>query len=52
MHFEEGTFIGHEKVTGNEDGISEVRTSGEQLEDGRLVAKSEYLNNGEWIPGG
>ncbi|MCF8302209.1 MAG: hypothetical protein K9I94_02960 [Bacteroidales bacterium] len=51
MHFENGKFIGHEKVTGNEDGITEVRTSGEQLEDGRLVAKSKYLKNGEWVPG-
>lgn len=44
-------FVSHEYVTGNKNGITEVKGSGEILEDGRLHSKSQYLKNGKWIDG-
>jgi hypothetical protein len=56
--FTQGTFsfdgnkwIGREYVTGNKDGITEVKSTGEILPDGRLHSKSQYLKNGEWVDG-
>lgn len=51
MRVEDGRFISHEHVQGNEDGITEVRATGEVLPDGRLRSTSEYLRDGEWQPG-
>lgn len=48
----EGTkFISHERVTGNQNGITEVKATGELLPDGRLRSKSQYLQNGQWVDG-
>ena len=51
MKFDGAKFVSHETVTGNENGITEVRSTGELLADGRLHSKSEYLANGQWVPG-
>lgn len=54
----EGTFkidgnrlISVEKVTGNENGITEVKATSELKPEGQLSVKSEYLANGSWVPG-
>jgi hypothetical protein len=51
IEFKEKTFTGHEVVTGNTNGITEVRSSGKILPDGRMYSKSQYLQNGEWVDG-
>ena len=48
---ENGKMISHELVTGNENGITEVKAVGTILPDGRLHSKSQYLKNGQWIDG-
>jgi hypothetical protein len=40
-----------EKVTGDAQGVTEVKAIGELLPDGTLVTSSEYLKNGKWEPG-
>jgi hypothetical protein len=37
-----------EKVTGDAQGVTEVKAVGELLPDGTLVTSSEYLKNGKW----
>ncbi len=49
--FEDGKFVSSERVTGNANGITEVRSVGEILPDGRLLSKAEYLRDGE-VAGG
>jgi hypothetical protein len=49
--FEEGAFISHEKLTGNEDDISAVKAISKILPDGRMHSKSQYLKNGDWVDG-
>ena len=44
-------FTAHEYVTGNQDGITEVKSSGEILPDGSLKTFSTFLKNGEWVQG-
>ena len=51
MTLAEGKYIAREKVTGNEQGITEVRSTSELLEDGSMLVSSEYLQNGEWREG-
>ncbi len=41
----------HERVTGNAHGVTEVRATSELLPDGSLRTSSEYLQNGQWVPG-
>ena len=48
---EAGMFTAHEYVTGNANGITEVRSRSEILPDGRLKGTSEYFKDGEWVPG-
>ena len=43
--------ISTEKVTGNDNGITEVRATSELNADGTLSVKSEYLAKGAWVPG-
>jgi hypothetical protein len=43
--------ISTEKVTGNENGITEVKATSELRADGNLAVKSEYLAKGAWVPG-
>lgn len=49
--FEDGKFISHEVVTGNQDGVTEVKAIGEILPGGKLRSSSQYLKNGEWVQG-
>lgn len=49
--FEDGKMISHEYVTGNQDGITEVKSIGELTADGKLLSKSQYLQNGKWVQG-
>lgn len=49
--FESGRFVSTEQVTGNENGITEVKGVGEILPDGRLHSKAQYLQNGKWVDG-
>jgi len=51
MLVEEGKYIAFEKVDGNEQGISEVKSITVLNEDGSLTATSEYFKNGEWVEG-
>ena len=51
MKFENSKFISHEYVTGNKQGITEVKAIGEKLPDGRMNSKSQYLKEGKWIDG-
>ncbi|HVY69485.1 MAG TPA: hypothetical protein VHH73_06120 [Verrucomicrobiae bacterium] len=44
-------FTTHETVTGNKEGITEVRGANELLPGGGFHVKSEYLKNGQWAPG-
>ena len=40
-----------EKVTGNANNITEVRSTSEVHSDGKMVTKAEYLHEGKWVPG-
>ncbi|MCG3120685.1 MAG: hypothetical protein ALAOOOJD_03504 [bacterium] len=51
MKFEDGKMISHEYVTGNQDGVTEVKASSETTADGKLLSKSQYLQNGKWVKG-
>lgn len=51
MTLDGNKLVSTEKVTGNQNGITEVRSTGEILADGRMHTKAEYLQNGVWIPG-
>ena len=48
---EDGKLVSHEKVTGNENGITEVKSIMQLLSNGQLHTKSEYLQNGKWVDG-
>ncbi|MCB1048419.1 MAG: hypothetical protein KDC10_14585 [Calditrichaeota bacterium] len=45
------TYTSTETVSGNANGITQVEGSGEQLEDGTLLTRSRYLQNGQWVEG-
>lgn len=51
LTFEPGRVVSHERVTGNKNGITEVRGVTEIRPDGTLHTRAEYLKNGEWVPG-
>jgi len=51
IKIEGGKMISHEIVTGNENGITEVKSVGTILPDGKLHNKSQYLKNGDWVDG-
>jgi hypothetical protein len=51
MKFEDGKMISHEYVTGNQDGVTEVKSIGTITADGKLHSKSQYLQNGKWVEG-
>ncbi|MEL7058997.1 MAG: hypothetical protein AAGN46_03105 [Acidobacteriota bacterium] len=48
---EAGSFSSLEAVTGNQNGVTEVKSIGEITEDGLFVSRAEYKVNGEWHPG-
>lgn len=45
------TWTAIEEVTGNENGITQVKSVSQILESGELMVKSQYFANGKWIPG-
>ena len=49
--FEDGKIISYEEVTGNQDGITKVKATGEILPDGKLRSKSQLFQNGKWVDG-
>jgi hypothetical protein len=51
MTFEDGKVISHEYVTGNQNGITEVKSIAEVLSDGKLQNNSQYFQNGQWVDG-
>jgi hypothetical protein len=51
MKLEDGKMISHEYVTGNQDGITEVKSTSELTADGKLLSKSQYLQKGKWVQG-
>jgi hypothetical protein len=51
MKAEAGGFVAHELVTGDADGITEVKSTSRVLPDGRLHVVSQYLKNGQWVDG-
>jgi hypothetical protein len=51
MSIDDGRVISHELVSGNQNGITEVKAVSEILPDGRMRVRSEYLQNGEWKHG-
>jgi hypothetical protein len=51
MSHADGVFESHEVVTGNKDGITEVKATGRLLPDGRMLSTSQYLQKGAWVDG-
>jgi len=51
MTVEENRFVSHERVTGDANGITEVKAITELLPDGRLSSSSQYLQHGQWVDG-
>ena len=51
MIIEDDKLISHEEVAGNENGITEVKSTMQLLSNGNLHNKSEYLQNGKWVDG-
>jgi hypothetical protein len=49
--FDGAKLITHEEVTGNENGVTEVKATMEILPNARLHTKSRYLRKGEWVDG-
>jgi len=47
----DGRFVSTEQIHGNADGITEVEAVAELDPSGRLISRSRYLKNGEWIDG-
>jgi len=48
---ENNQFIGHEYVTGDQSGITEVKSIGEILPGGKLRSTTKYFKNGQWVDG-
>ena len=51
MTAKDGKFITHEVVSGSEQGITEVRGTTEIKADGSFQVSTEYLKDGQWVPG-
>lgn len=51
MKVENNKYLSHELVTGNQNGITEVKGTGEIASDGKMISKSQYLKNGKWVDG-
>jgi hypothetical protein len=51
ISFEGSKWIAHETVSGDPDGVTEVRSISELMPDGALHVKAEYFKKGEWAPG-
>ncbi len=51
LHFEDEKLISIEDVTGNENGITQVKAIISLLPDGELINSSKYFMNGSWVDG-
>ncbi len=51
MQWQDGALVSHEQVTGNQNGITEVRATSRILPDGRLHTKAQYRKDGAWVAG-
>jgi hypothetical protein len=52
MTVENGKFISHEYVKGYQNNsVTEVKAAIEFTADGKMINKSQYLKNGEWVDG-
>jgi len=51
LHFEDEKLISIEDVTGNEDGITQVKAIIELFPDGNMLNSSKYFMNGNWVDG-
>lgn len=51
MRVEDKKLVSNEKVIGGSEGVTEVKATMELLPNGKLMAKSEFLKNGNWEPG-
>lgn len=49
--FDGNSWMSVEEVTGNANGITQVRATSKLKDDGTLEIKSEYEQKGEWVPG-
>jgi hypothetical protein len=48
LQVKDGHWITSEQVTGDADGVTEVRGTSEIQPDGKFHVKAEYLKNGQW----
>lgn len=48
---EAGKITTHEEVTGNQEGVTEVKGTMEFLPNNQVRVKSQYLKNGAWVDG-
>ena len=51
LQFEGKKWITTEKVSGNANGVTEVKATSEPMPDGGYITKSEYFKDGKWEPG-
>jgi hypothetical protein len=51
LEVKDGHFVTSEQVTGDADGVTEVRGTSEILSDGKFHVKAEYLKQGQWVTG-
>ena len=49
--FEDKKVVSIEKVTGNQNGITKVKSIVQLLPNGEMHTKAQYLQNGKWIDG-
>jgi hypothetical protein len=49
--FKDGKILTHERVSGDANGVTEVKGTSEISTEGTFRVKTEYLKSGEWIPG-
>ena len=51
FEFDGKDYVAREKVTGDAQGVTEVKEVGKLLDDNRLHTKAYYFKNGEWEEG-
>ena len=51
LQVKDGHFVTSEQVSGDADGVTEVRATSEIQADGKFHVKAEYLKQGQWVTG-
>jgi hypothetical protein len=51
LQVKDGHLVTSEEVTGDADGVTEVRGTSEIQADGKFHVKAEYLKKGQWVAG-